>query len=105
MKRAVGRGPVVDGPRDFFRIGCGVAALLDTLDDVVLGRLLFRAWRLRAVVLEAPDPPGRDRFYRIQLSMGTLLLASSTYPGRRPLVAVGRSAQRHEALAVGDGRK
>jgi hypothetical protein len=41
MKRAVGRGPVVDGPRDFFRIGCGVAALLDTLDDVVLGRLLF----------------------------------------------------------------
>jgi hypothetical protein len=41
MKRAVGRGPVVEGPRDFLRIGCGVAALLDTLEDVVLGWLLF----------------------------------------------------------------
>jgi hypothetical protein len=60
---------------------------------------------LRAVVLEAPDPPGRGLFYRIQLSMGTLLLESSTYPRRSPLVAVGRSAQRHEALSIRDGRE
>lgn len=63
MKRAVGRGPVVDEtPLDFLRMGCGVAALLETLEEVVLGRLglglllWLWPWRLRAVVLEAPDP-------------------------------------------------
>jgi len=65
MNRAVGRGPVVDGPRDFLRMGCGVPAFLETLEEVVLGRLrlwlLFWPWRLRAVVLEAPDPRGRAR--------------------------------------------
>jgi hypothetical protein len=67
MKRAVGRGPVVDGPLDFLRMGCGVEALLETLEEVVLGRLWLLLWlliwlwpwRLRAVVLEAPDPRGR----------------------------------------------
>ena len=62
MKRAVGRGPVVDGPLDFLRIGWGAAALLDTLEEVVLGRLLLWASRLRVVVLEAPEPPGRALF-------------------------------------------
>lgn len=56
IKRAVGRGPLVDGPLVFLRMGCGIGtALLDAVeDDVVLGRL----WsdRLRAVVLEAAGP-------------------------------------------------
>lgn len=61
MKRAVGRGPVDEGPLDFLRIGCGGAAPFDPLEDVVvLGRLWL--WRLRAVVLEAPEPPGRSLF-------------------------------------------
>ena len=56
MKRAVGRGPLVDGPLVFLRMGCGIGtAFLDAVeDDVVLGRL----WsdRLRTVVLEAAGP-------------------------------------------------
>jgi hypothetical protein len=56
MKRAVGRGPLADGPLVFLRIGCGIGkGFLDAVEeDVVLGRL----WsdRLRAVVLEAPGP-------------------------------------------------
>lgn len=57
MKRAVGRGPLVDGPLDFFRMGCGMGAwFLDAVeDDVVLGRLLWSG-RCMAVVLEAPGP-------------------------------------------------
>lgn len=41
MKRAVGRGPVLDGPRVFFKMGCGIdAGGRDATDDeVVLGRL------------------------------------------------------------------
>lgn len=49
-------------------------------------------------------PPGAVPRLRFQLSMGAPPL-ESTYPRRRPLVAVGRTAQRHEALAVGDGRE
>lgn len=42
MKRAVGRGPVVNGPRDFFNMGCGMmTGVFEAVeDDVVLG-LLF----------------------------------------------------------------
>lgn len=52
MNRAVGRGPFVEGPLDFFKIGCGIAvwALEVVDDDVVLGLLWI------AVVLEAPGP-------------------------------------------------
>lgn len=39
MNRAVGLGPVVDGPLVFFRIGCGIGGL-EADEDVVLG-LLF----------------------------------------------------------------
>jgi hypothetical protein len=41
MKRAVGRGPLVDGPLVFLRMGCGIGTgFLDAVeDDVVLGRL------------------------------------------------------------------
>jgi len=55
MKRAVGRGPLVEGPLVFLRIGCGVIlwALEAAEDDVVLDLLWFD-WR--AVVLEAPGP-------------------------------------------------
>ena len=56
INRAVGRGPVVEGPRVFFKIGCGVTAgAFDAIDDdVVLGLLLFEWWKLMA--LEAPGP-------------------------------------------------
>jgi hypothetical protein len=38
MKRAVGRGPVVEGPLDFLRIGCGMTTgLLE--EEFVLGPL------------------------------------------------------------------
>jgi hypothetical protein len=58
----VGRGPLVEGPLVFFKIGWGEAALalLETLDDVVLGRLWLARWM--AVVLEALDPPGPALF-------------------------------------------
>jgi hypothetical protein len=41
MKRAVGRGPLVDGPLVFLRMGCGIGAgfLNAAEDDVILGRL------------------------------------------------------------------
>jgi len=53
MKRAVGRGPVVEGPLFFFRMGCGIGAgALDVVDDdVVLGRLW--EWKM---ALEAAGP-------------------------------------------------
>ena len=56
MNRAVGRGPVVEGPLVFLRIGCGITAgpLEAIEDDVVLGLLWFDGWI--AVVLEAPGP-------------------------------------------------
>jgi hypothetical protein len=56
MKRAVGRGPLADGPLVFFKIGCGIGAwFLDAIEeDVVLGRL--GSERLMAVVLEAAGP-------------------------------------------------
>jgi hypothetical protein len=40
-KRAVGRGPLVDGPLVFLRMGCGIGAgfLNAAEDDVILGRL------------------------------------------------------------------
>jgi len=49
MKRAVGRGPVVEGPLLFFRMGCGIGAgALDVVDDdVVLGRLWSGKWHLK----------------------------------------------------------
>jgi hypothetical protein len=39
MKRAVGRGPVLEGPRVFFKIGCGMgpAARDATDEEAVLG--------------------------------------------------------------------
>ena len=56
IKRAVGRGLLVDGPLVFLRMGCGIGAgFLEAIDDdVVLGRL--GSERLRAVVLEAAGP-------------------------------------------------
>lgn len=56
MKRAVGRGPLVDGPLVFLRMGCGIGTgFLEVVEDeVVLGRLWSDRWM--AVVLEAPGP-------------------------------------------------
>ncbi len=56
MKRAVGRGPLEDGPLVFLRMGCGIGAgILDAVeDDVILGRLWSDRWRTG--VLEAPGP-------------------------------------------------
>ena len=56
MKRAVGRGPLVDGPLVFLRMGCGIGTgFLDAVEDEVV---LSRPWsdRWRAVVLKAPGP-------------------------------------------------
>lgn len=60
MKRAVGRGPVVEGPLVFLRIGCGitVGVLESVEDDVVLG--LLWVGLCRVVALEAP---GRNRVF------------------------------------------
>ncbi len=44
MKRAVGRGPVVEGPRFFFKIGCGIEACdfeFEEDEAIVLDRLGF----------------------------------------------------------------
>lgn len=59
-KRAVGRGPEVEGPLVFLRMGCGSAAeaLGIVEDDVVFG-LLWEGW-WRVVALEAPD---RNRLF------------------------------------------
>jgi hypothetical protein len=59
-KRAVGRGPVVEGPLVFLRMGCGnaVGDLDDIEDDVVLGLLCAGWWTV--VALEAP---GRNRVF------------------------------------------
>lgn len=56
MKRAVGRGPLLEGPLVFFKMGCGitVGALDVAEEDVVLGLLLLDSWKL--VALEAPSP-------------------------------------------------
>lgn len=61
MNRAVGRGPPVDGPLVFFKIGCGIGAgALDIEEAVVVIPLLVDGplgrGRLSAVVLEAPGP-------------------------------------------------
>lgn len=48
MNRAVGRGPLVDGPRVFFRIGCGIGAgALDAAEEdaVVVVPVLGPLWR------------------------------------------------------------
>jgi hypothetical protein len=69
MKRAVGRGPLADGPLVFLRIGCGIGTgFLDAVEeDVVLGRL----WsdRLRAVVLEAPQVHDEKLYSKIPNSV------------------------------------
>ena len=56
MKRAVGRGPVEDGPLVFLRIGWGITAgALDAVEeDVVLGLLWLGRWSV--VALAAPGP-------------------------------------------------
>jgi hypothetical protein len=58
MKRAVGRGPVVEGPLDFLSMGCGITeGALDVVDeDVVLGR----PWCERLTVVEL-EPRGPAR--------------------------------------------
>ena len=58
---AVGFGPVLDGPRVFLRMGCGIGALFLDEDDDSLPGLFFA--RFRAVVLEAPGPPCVLGFY------------------------------------------
>ena len=56
MKRAVGRGPVEDGPLVFFRIGCGIGlGFPDAVNgDVVLGLVWLGRWIV--VALAAPGP-------------------------------------------------
>lgn len=56
MKRAVGRGPVEDGPLVFLRMGCGIGAgALDAVEeDVVLDLLWLGRWMV--VALAAPGP-------------------------------------------------
>jgi hypothetical protein len=92
MKRAVGRGPLVDGPLVFLRIGGGMGTgFLDAVeDDVVLGRL----WsdRLRAVVLEAPGPRRAVVFYDSKFSTAWLMRTGSSYQWRGPFIAVWRSS-------------
>ncbi len=48
MKRAVGRGPVEEGPLFFFNIGCGMEACdfeFEEDEAMVLGRLRSGLWR------------------------------------------------------------
>lgn len=56
-------------------------------------------------MLEAPEPPGRGLLYRIPLSMEDIWRLESTYPRRSSFVSIRGSPQRHEALAVRDGRE
>jgi hypothetical protein len=56
MKRAVGRGPVEDGPLVFLRIGCGIeAGGLDAVDEGVVLGLLWLGRRI-VMALAAPGP-------------------------------------------------
>jgi hypothetical protein len=56
INRAVGLGPVEEGPLVFLSMGWGIGAGAREAveEEVVLGRLRF-GW-LRAVVLDAPSP-------------------------------------------------
>src|SRR5690349_7414574 len=56
MKRAVGRGPLLEGPRVFFKMGGGIAVggLEADEEEVVLG--LLWAGKCRIEALAAPGP-------------------------------------------------
>lgn len=54
INRAVGRGPAIEGPLDFFRMGCGIGvAVLEIVEGNLVSGLL-RVGRWRVVALEVP---------------------------------------------------
>ena len=65
IKRAVGRGPLVEGPRLFFRIGCGATeGAFNAADDVVVLNLLLTRREISAV-LGGPGDYVWPRFSKI----------------------------------------
>jgi hypothetical protein len=69
MKRAVGRGPFEDGPRDFFSMGGGIAdGFLELLESCGPFDDWLSGLKCIAVVLAVPGPRERDGPYKLNFS-------------------------------------